>query len=313
MRKFFTVFFLFVCFSGYVVGDCDSVLEILDIGDREAGDTVIIVVRTNETNVNQTRSLDVFLLDPVSKIMDTVKTQFDSSHQDTSIELKIPTDNNFVNGSYKIKAQMDVYKSYNTSQHVCGSITYSNKFKIKTDRQHYSHSPFIFKVDEYLPLDDFKFSERKCEGGRCIELNVSGKMPRNFSIIPALIWSESNISKISNITFNISKCYESNVVEALYYNFTVQGERLNECLDKFFDASSTVDAGVGRERSLQSRVDVLESEISRLKDTHQLYKDEYHFGASWLVLFFLLGAVAIIVYAYFYSKKVSEDSPHEDT
>ena len=307
------LFLVFVGLIGSVAGECPGVLEILDIGDREAGDTVIIVVRTNESSVNQTRSLDVFLLDPVSKIIDTIKTQFDSAHQDTSIQFKIPTDNSFVNGSYKIKAQMDVVRSYNMSQSVCGDIQYSNQFKINTDRQHYSHSPFIFKVDEYLPLDDFKFSERKCEGGRCISLNVSGKMPQNFTILPSLIWAQSNISKISNITFNISKCYESNVVEALYHNFTRQGESLDTCLDKYFNATSTIDRNVGRERSLQSRIDVLESEVDRVEDNLQAYKEEYGFDKNWLVLFFLLGVAAVIAYAYFYSRKVSEDSPHEDT
>lgn len=315
--KQITPLLIFFLITGFVSADCSGgYLEILSIGDRIAGETVSIIVRTNVSmeNQTQTRNLDLYLQDDYHNNINIQKTQFSNTNQETSIEFQIPTNENTLNSSYRVKADMQLINKTNITQVICGQITYSNWFKIRSDRQHYSLAPLKFDISSKFELKEYKYFEKKClDGtGRCIGLNVSGYMPANYTPVPMVVWLSENITP-GNITYQVSESYSGAYLLNLANNISSCTSSLTLCLNNLGNKSITEQEQYSKIQELNARIDSANNDYKRISQEYLTYKTDYPYKPSdAFIIGAVCGVVALIAYMFFHNRKATTEDIHDE-
>jgi hypothetical protein len=311
LKKMKVVSFLVLVLLGTTVSaDCSGYLQILEIGSRTAGDEVVIIVRTNESNINRTRTLDLTLYNPLYRPVTTLQTVFDENQGETFIEARLDTDN-FVNGSYQIKADMRVYNKVNGSENLdCGKIVYSNFFYVHSNRINYQNAPLKFDLDYALPTQRVFYTQQDCYGGLCAILNVSGDMPYNVTLLPEFNMNPLNRSYNVSLAVNPTITYDIVYVRLLAEALANESLRSGVCFDRVVNMSQEYSGCVADKNSLEAKRSECSAALLASEKEYSDYKlahpyEPMNFGG----LCFVGGAVGFYVFMFIVTRRQSGETP----
>lgn len=307
---------LVLIFIGFTSADCggnySGYLEVSPVDDYNAGQTVHARVKTNISNQGVLRNVDIFLVDDNNEQLGKVLTQFNPDSLETSLDFNVNTNDQVLNQQYRVKVDLRVYNASNPNDILCGQISYSNWFYIRSNRTSYTESPFYVTINTPYPQYPFFTTQRKCnsDGSRCVELNVSGMLPSNdTSFLPVLKWSANDSLPPNNLSVSVNDKYEGAFLMFLAGNITSCQESLGKCNAQLVNDTLAYQGIFANIQSFQAQINQLTGELSDKKVELVTYQNEHPYktvetiGMGWL-----LGIASLIIYIYFSNKRATTDT-----
>jgi hypothetical protein len=294
-----------------VLADCggnySGYLEVSTVDDINAGQTMHTRVKTNISRTDTIRSVDIYLTDDNNVQMAKVMTQFNPDSLEASLDFNVNTNDQILNQDYRVKADLRVYNASNPNDIICGQISYSNYFRIRSNRTSYTESPFYVTISTPNPQYPFFTTQKKCsqDGGRCVELNVSGMMPTNdTTFLPVLKWSGNESTPPANLSVSLTEKYDGSFLMFLASNITAGQDALMKCNAQLVNDTIAYQGTFANIQSFQAQINQLTGELSDKKTELVTYQNDHPYktldsvGAGWL-----LGIASLIIYIYFSNKR----------
>jgi hypothetical protein len=312
-----------------VCADCDGRLEISDINNIDSNENIHIIVSTDQfMNTTLLRNVNVYLTDPGDNTVAQVNTRFSTVDRHTNLEIVIEHTENLLNGTYEARAEMNVVDSNNNNYLYCGKIAYSNHFRVYSSRVYYDNSPLYIGISQAYTTVPFSFNQRQCDAasGTCVNLNVAGSVPGNWTYVPILNWTMMNLSTSSdshNLILstdmwysyaNMKSCYDSmmNASNALAgISQDLVSCRSNNT-NTFAAVSVRLDECRVQTNALTAEKAACQTDLSKANADFSAYKIAYNYTPTEAgMLGFGVGLFVLYAIMYTYNKAQSQKSPIE--
>jgi hypothetical protein len=279
--------------AGGVCAECgngnESVLKIYSIGDRISGETVSAIIQTQWNQTNQFRELDIQLEDPYGhRFGSLMQTRFPENDNPAQVQLNFATNDNYLNGSYRIRVEMTVTDNTNQTDEICSIVRYSNNFVIRTGRVYYSELPMNFFIDTGYDLKPFSVNNQTCANNICANVNISGMMPSNFTIKRAGVFLNVTGGGEAQLSTDVNFCYSANFVASQQNVIAQLGNNTAWCTEL---SRNTTDCLANR-ASDNSKMVTMQSDSEGCKKEFTAYKDTHTYDTSTVVA--VTAAISVI-------------------